>query len=197
MAGLELHLGVNSTAYEIVEVQNLGNGALKFDEFYDNSEKQVGFLWIDSKNLSQKISDHDVLVKLSLKVGDNTSLSVEDIISILDNSIAVGQDMEVSAIRGLEPRNIDGSSCKILTLYPNQSHDQLNIVVNAAEQEEYKCVFFNANGQILFEEKVQIFKGINTINIDLMANQYKMNTGYYFVRVESSLWVDVKPFVIK
>jgi hypothetical protein len=131
-----------------------------------------------------------------LKVGTVSSLDIEEIISV-SNSKVVHADMEVSSINGLEPRHGNGSNFGIVQLYPNPAKEQLNIVVNAPVNDEFTCVFYSASGQIVFEHRQHVFKGINTINIDLMAKQLNWRPGYYIVRMEGSQWIDVKPFVIR
>jgi predicted esterase len=195
LAGFELHMSVENSGFEIIGVENQIDQSLSFDEFHDNTKSQLGVLYISLDELSHTITNEKPFLTVSLK--QNSSLQNDDIIQVNNDSKIVGSGFQINSISGITPRDFGGYENSILTLYPNPSNGQLNAVINSSEEDNYKFMFINASGQILFEEVRHVYKGTNTINFTLATNQQYLAPGYYLMRTENSRWTDVKPFIIK
>jgi hypothetical protein len=87
--------------------------------------------------------------------------------------------------------NFDG--IKIIDLFPNPSDGNINIVIQSSVEASVDLKIYNAIGQILKSETIQVSKGVNHIQ-----NHFEGPTGKYFISAKTSdgTYYDYK-FILK
>lgn len=197
LSGFELHIGIDNSDFEMVGIENLTDQSVLFNEFVDNSMHQFGLLWISSTELSHTIKAEKPFIRISLKSNGTPGAQIQNVMMVRNNSKIVNSGYQISSVSRIVPKNFNGIESNIFMLYPNPSNGELNVVLNSNDEEDFKFMFISSTGQILFEEVRHVFKGINTINFNLISTQHYLAPGYYLLRTGNSQWTDVKPFLIK
>jgi hypothetical protein len=82
---------------------------------------------------------------------------------------------------------------KIIDLFPNPSNGNINIVIQSSVETSVDLKIYNAIGQILKSETIQVSKGVNHIQ-----NHFEGPTGKYFISAKTSdgAYYDYK-FILK
>jgi hypothetical protein len=78
-----------------------------------------------------------------------------------------------------------------LTLFPNPTTANLNITINTSQKENVIFSIYNITGQLVYESKPELYKGINTFKI----NTINYNDGLYFFRINGEQINFCKKFI--
>ncbi|MFY7883885.1 MAG: T9SS type A sorting domain-containing protein [Dolichospermum sp.] len=88
-----------------------------------------------------------------------------------------------SSVSNVVTINNKSDKFQIANLFPNPVINKLNLVVNATKDEKLSIIITDIIGKLLFNEKYDIKKGTNTLNI----NTEKLVKGIYTVQIVSAL----------
>jgi hypothetical protein len=75
--------------------------------------------------------------------------------------------------------NFDG--IKIIDLFPNPSEGKFNLLLKSSIESSIDLTIYNAIGQMIKTQAMQITKGVNTVNA-----QFEGATGKYLITVKTT-----------
>jgi alpha-D-xyloside xylohydrolase len=83
-------------------------------------------------------------------------------------------------IEALNSKHINPAFCSV---YPNPSHDKINIVVNSETSSETQIKLYDLSGKCIYQVEKHVTSGKNTLVLDTVEN--KITSGLYVINVYS------------
>lgn len=127
-------------------------------------------------------------------VNAKVNSSVQSIYLYSDNMLLTLNFLPATIFYRLKMVNIDGSytyseirtvSNKVsfsVSLYPNPANDNLNVIINAAQNETIQMEVLNMDGKIIVSTSSNIAVGTTTKSINVSS----LSGGTYFIKIETS-----------
>ena len=137
-----------------------------------------------SGHISQSFTVAAGFHTIALETTDNTgdkSVFIDRVVTLLKPNVSTAKETN-------QKTDVENNAFKLnnqsLTIYPNPSNGDFNVLFDSLEKGEYKLEVLNVLGQVVYQETMTDFSGNLTKTIDISGK----TKGIYLINLKSSVY---------
>jgi len=183
IAAMQYTLHFDNTKYEFVRIEN-NKLAIEFNEKEVTKSGNISMLWTDKNAEAKTLEDGGELFTLilrskelgigSLELGINSDIAA---IEAWDNNYKQHKIVLTQKTANKKPQTIN----EYFSVFPNPTNGEVKLNITSKLSEVIMLELSNAEGAILYSQRLEVVKGTNVFNINFKKNR-QISNGLYFIK---------------